>query len=74
MRIDKGAGFKREGVPVDGEGEGLGEVVLEESCGVFGLGEGGLEEFVVGLMERLFRHGFCQRTRIWNEAWMPRET
>ena len=55
--VDEGAGFEREGSPVESGGDFFGEMVFKEGTGVLRDGESGLEELVVGLMNWVLRHG-----------------
>ena len=55
--IDEAAGFEGERRPVEGCGDFLWEMVLKKGTGVFRDREGGLEEFVVGLVDGVCCHG-----------------
>jgi len=57
LRVDERARFESEGGLVEGSGEFFGEMVFEEGAGVLGDGEGGFEEFVVGLVDGVLSHG-----------------
>ena len=68
LGVDEGSRLEGECVPSDGMAELGWEMVLEEGARVLGLGEGGFEEFVVGLMEGL--HGeVCKRMVVMGLEW-----
>jgi hypothetical protein len=54
--INKRAGLQLEGTPIQGAGDLRREVVFEKTACVFRDREGGLEEFVVGLVKAVFGH------------------